>query len=119
MRFPPRHLAFLVCVLVLIGSACQQLTKEERHEFYMAGQKVAEPIITALEQYHADKGVYPEKLSLLVPQYLSEIPNPTSEQKFSYGLWDAGEGFLLGFLVEEDSGCGYTPRFGWDCGFGD
>ena len=36
----------------------------------------AEVIIAAAEQYHDDKGGYPETLQQLVPDYLAEIPAP-------------------------------------------
>ena len=41
--------------------------------FAEAGRSGA-PIISALSQYHAGNGEYPEKLSALVPDYLPEIP---------------------------------------------
>jgi len=40
--------------------------------------EVAKPIVDALEEYHTDRGHYPESLTELSPEYLSELPKPQS-----------------------------------------
>ncbi len=49
--------------LIILRSACFNLN-----------QRAAQPIIIAMENYHQDLGVYPDDMSGLLPNYLSEIP---------------------------------------------
>jgi NADH:ubiquinone oxidoreductase subunit 6 (subunit J) len=49
--------------LLLLRSACFSLN-----------QRAAQPIITTMENYYKDFGVYPEELAELQPDYLAEIP---------------------------------------------
>ena len=49
--------------LVIFRSACFSLNK-----------RAAAPIISALEEYHQEFGTYPEQISNLAPDYLSQIP---------------------------------------------
>jgi hypothetical protein len=119
MRFSLKFFTFLICCHILsISASCRSLTIEERNELFRANQIVAAPIITALERYHVDKGTYPDDLSVLVPLYLEEIPQPITDLEFGYAIDELRGGYLLAFSVEENSGCGYSPLYGWDCGFG-
>lgn len=114
-----KNLILLIFGLSMLTlSSCQPLTRLERNEIISANQMLATPIIVALEEYHADKEDFPIDLSSLVPKYLDEVPKPTTNEQFSYDLYEARGGYILGFDIDEQSGCGYTPRFGWDCGFG-
>ncbi len=49
--------------LILLRSACFNLN-----------QRAAGPILSAMENYHQDFGDYPEVITVLVPEYLDEIP---------------------------------------------
>jgi hypothetical protein len=60
-------------------------------------------IIQACEHYHSDNGAYPEKLTDLVPHYLSSIPRAKyslGSDKFTYNGSD--QAFLM-----------YWKQFGW------
>jgi hypothetical protein len=49
--------------------------KERENEFHLSRVLPKyDEVISAIEQYYKDRGTYPEKLSDLVPQYLSQEP---------------------------------------------
>lgn len=93
--------------------------KAEAHEEIRQGKEAAKIIIDALTKYQKDKGKYPDSLEELLPDYLEQIPQTSTKQKYQYlqrlqGIYE------LWFLVEKENGvsCSYSNRFeDWDCGF--
>ncbi|HWQ90230.1 MAG TPA: hypothetical protein VN673_01070 [Clostridia bacterium] len=61
-------LLFAVCLLACL-SGCTAPGKGRKAE---AGYRAAAPVIAALEEFHSDRGRYPESLDELVPGYLSD-----------------------------------------------
>jgi hypothetical protein len=58
---------------------------------------IGNSIVSALETYHADKGEYPEKLEMLVPDYFEEVPAlPVGNKKWQYKR-DGKDNFYLLF----------------------
>ena len=72
---PLKKLQFLFIATLLLV-ACNLFAVEppgvgEKSE---RGYAICDPVIKVLEQYRTDKGEYPETLTELVPEYLSEVP---------------------------------------------
>jgi hypothetical protein len=82
-------------------------------------------LIVAIESYHSAEGHYPSALSVLVPDYISEVPLTVTEQPFMYRLFDgnsplAQEVYWLAFKVlrRAHTACTYYRRLDyWDCNF--
>lgn len=48
-------------------------------------------VVQALTAYHADRGTYPERLSMLIPAYASAVESPTwGMRQWSYRTYVAG-----------------------------
>lgn len=79
------------------------------------GYAACAPIITALEQFQADKGTYPESLAELVPDYLSIIPTEVNDEPISYSK--TGESYSLQFhyIGPGTNTCTYTSEDQWHC----
>lgn len=64
------------------------------------GKKMAEPILTAINQYHKENGKYPGRLSSLVPVYIAEIPQASWRHEYCYDLrkQEDQQSFTLAFV---------------------
>ena len=85
----------LGCVLTVspqLYNVLDQPTAEE-------GQERANELIKALEQYKADTGSYPSELEVLIPNYLSAIPQPARRAQYEYELLSNGDEFTISFDV--------------------
>jgi hypothetical protein len=71
-----------------------------------ARDETARTLLLALEAYKADNGGYPERLRMLKPEYLAEVPRPQIGYGLSRGLFQLHEtvGQALGFVDEYGSG---------------
>jgi hypothetical protein len=83
------------------------------------GQERANELIKALEQYKADTGSYPSELDVLIPTYLSAIPQPARGAQYEYELLSNGDEFTISFDVGismDGDYCEYisTTRI-WQC----
>ena len=79
----------------------------------------AEPVIAALDKFHAAHGHYPRKLDELVPQYIADR---AALAPYRYGVWK-GEysldfSYVTGMLgFQSITQCVYDPRKKkWSCG---
>lgn len=64
-----------VCVLFAVGFAASVLWMNTRRSAAFARAAVnGTTIVTALESYHAQNGVYPKSLNQLVPKHLPAVP---------------------------------------------
>ena len=79
------------------------------------GYAVCDPIITAVEQYKIDKGVYPETLEQLVPDYLSEVSTEVNGQPISYTKIESGFSLAFHYIGPGMNTCTYTPEDKWKC----
>ena len=85
------------------------------------GRALAAPVLSALQQYHAASGVYPDSLLQLVPTYLAPSALHPSEQRLLNGplryVRDSG-GFTLSFsyLGPGANTCNISPKGRWSCG---
>ena len=79
------------------------------------GYSACAPIITALEQVHAQTGEYPDVLAELVPAYIAEIPTEVNQEPITYSK--TGESYSLSFYYTGPgmNACTYTPEDRWDC----
>lgn len=66
-----------------------------REENAVAGSR----IVGALEAFKRGTGSYPEKLALLKPDYLAEIPQPAPDSNFVYAVSSDGKGCWFGYQV--------------------
>lgn len=52
-------------------------------ETFKAASQILNPVVAAIEKYHAQNGRYPDKLKELVPEYIPQLP-PAPEGFFTY-----------------------------------
>ena len=67
-------------------------------------------LISALEGFRSEAGRYPDDLSELVPQYLSEVPSRAGGGPFLYQQLIDTHGFTLGYF---DAPMGTLPSDGY------
>jgi hypothetical protein len=105
------RVATLVC-LGLILTGCPKPGEGEQAE---RGYQACQPIIDALAHYHADTGVYPESLNVLLPTYITAIPQTVNAYPIQYTK--ALSSYRLRFSYERPgmNHCDYTPETGWIC----
>jgi hypothetical protein len=67
----------------------------------------------ALAQYHAEHGVYPDKLADLTPKYIAKVPKDVFNHSNDFHYRREKSGYLLysfGINGKDDSGKGYEDR---------
>jgi hypothetical protein len=109
---------FLVLLTAVLISACGNPATEEPPgvgEKAERGYALSEPVIAALEQYKADKGIYPESLTELVPDYISTVPKKDEALDFSYSVTDDGFAFSFHYIGPGTNTCTYKPGKEWRC----
>lgn len=80
-----------------------------------ARDRTALDVLVALEAYKKDKGMYPETLDELVPNYVPEIPRPAigvirdEDDRFAYSNY--GDSYALEFASVLWVQCQYSPPF--------
>ncbi len=79
------------------------------------GYAACDPIIAALEQYKADKGIYPELLEELQPDYLSDAPAEVNDEPISYTKTDESYSLAFHYIGPGMNTCAYTPEDKWHC----
>lgn len=117
-KIKSNHVSFLLSILTLFVLSCFLVATPEPPgvgEKAEKGYAASELVISALEQYRADKGSYPEELAELIPEYLAVNPLTTEVQDFSY--LKNGESYSLSFhyLGPGMNTCKYTPEEKWKC----
>lgn len=96
-----------------LASSCAGINKDVES----INKERAEVIISALYDFKQINNTFPGSLNELTPDFLVEIPRPVLGGEFSYTT--KVDGFILGFRLRSNYGCGYTDRFGqWECSFG-
>jgi hypothetical protein len=78
-----------------------------------AGYTRAQPVIDALEKFHAANGAYPNDLDALVPDYLRSVPPPDGDLRYTL----ADEVYELRFTYSPPgmNVCTYKPGARWSC----
>jgi hypothetical protein len=125
MRLPCR--LFLLCCLCCGLAACSYRGSAAENQI----DKATGHLITqAIEHYYADHGSFPRQLLVLVPRYLSTLPQTTHNRDFAFRSFsdsDRGDDYELCFYDgpkrrSSDYGCCYIHSFdnpphfdGWDC----
>jgi hypothetical protein len=80
------------------------------------GYQLSEPIIAALESYHAPNGEYPDSLDALVPDYLTAIPSGEQIDELWYVRTDTSYTLSFSYTGPGMNACNYTPEAGeWAC----
>ena len=114
-----RECLLIVCLLLFVvgcGCARRRVSKAEEIE---GGQDSAAVVIDALEAYRREHGEYPEKLQMLLTDYLSHLPKTPAGVTYAYRRSDLEGGYRLCFDLTNNRRaiCCYTPRLGsWGCG---
>ena len=73
--------SLLLVLLLAIACSWYAIRMQEAKRRAQSGGIIirsSESLLEALDGYHSDKGQYPDRLGQLVPDYLAEIPVPTS-----------------------------------------
>jgi len=77
---PKKRFWFILIIIIIIEITL--FDKLERHKSHKAFIKAftnvtikAKDLINAIEKYKEENGIYPDKLEVLVPKFISEIPN--------------------------------------------
>lgn len=110
-----KYLFFLFALAAL--TACKFFTAEppgvgEKAEI---GYAALDPIIKALEQFHADTSIYPETLEELVPDYISSIPAEVNSESILYTKTDESYSLAFHYTGPGMNTCTYTPEDKWHC----
>jgi hypothetical protein len=79
------------------------------------GYAASEPVIAALEKFHADHGQYPELIVYLAPDYLPVLWTGGDDLDYSYSLGDGGYSFSFHYTGPGMNTCTYKPEAGWHC----
>jgi hypothetical protein len=69
-------------MFVLTG--CIGCPNDPSGSFGETNKTIAQKIILAIEKYKVDHNQYPDKLDMLIPDYLSEIPQTSDAYNFFY-----------------------------------
>ncbi|MBI5963679.1 MAG: hypothetical protein HY863_09415 [Chloroflexi bacterium] len=85
----------LGCFLALSAQLYKALDRPTADE----GQERANELIKALEQYKSDAGSYPSDLDLLIPKYLTTVPQPAWGAHYGYELLSNEDEFTISFDV--------------------
>jgi hypothetical protein len=83
-------------------------------------ERQGDKIIVAIETYYKVNGVFPEKLELLIPAYIDELPITKDGREFKYSLNDYSGYSLLFYIpgTEDHGNCAYSHDASeWDCSF--
>lgn len=116
MKKPFKAIYFLLLTCLALA-ACSLFTPDppgvgEKAE---RGYAALDPVVQALEKYHAEKGSYPESLDELVPDCISSIPTEVNDESIYYAK--SGESYSLSFhyIGPGMNTCTYTPEDQWQC----
>ncbi len=84
-------------------------------ELEAASRAIGDNIVSAIEQYRVDTGLYPVSLDQLMPKYLPKIEPPVAGRCVWQYKQDTRLGFTLGYHVgpmyEEDTYVGAGKRW--------
>lgn len=77
-------------------------------------------VIQALEKFRADRGVYPNQLTELAPQFIKSLPSMHNDRhnlRIKYTPTNGGSEFLLSFDYHGPgtNSCNYRSFTGWQC----
>ncbi len=109
------------CVIAAFLSSCVNADASEENRI---NQLRAAVVIAAIEKYSQDHLQLPDRLDVLTPMYISDLPKTTRGAEFIYRL-DSLEGYYLCFgegskSSAKDFGCCFNRRFNsWECTPGD
>lgn len=112
-----RNMIVLGSFLILVLSACGDTTGD-----IPANQERANELVQAISNYAQEYGRFPDRLDVLVPEFIAEIPYTVGGREFHYYRLYEPDEYLLYFEVTDKSsyGCGYSSRLeDWECSFGD
>ena len=84
------------------------LDKKRRYEARISNQQM-KMIAMAIDEYFSDKGIYPEKLENLIPEYLDKIPDTITGQEIHFEISTEYRYVLFFDLLYWDKtvGCGF------------
>jgi hypothetical protein len=80
-----------------------------------AGKRAATAILRTLENYHGEKGYYPEELDYLVPDYLQRLPRLGAGRVFEYQRLNTTYRLTFNYASPLPVHCTYRPETRWRC----
>ncbi len=95
-------------ILYRLTQTLSPLDKKRRYEKYIS-YKQMQMISVAIDQYFSDKGIYPEKLENLIPEYMDKIPDTITGQEIHFEI-STEYGYVLFFDLlywDKTVGCGF------------
>ena len=111
-----KKLLFLVIAITIL--ACNIIATPEPPgvgEKSEKGYAACDPIIAALEQFQADKGMYPDSLAELVPDYIASIPTEVNNNPIAYSKTEESYSLQFHYIGPGMNTCEYTPEDKWQC----
>lgn len=72
-----------ITLLVVAIAACSRYPLDKGSDRF-ANEAIVRGLYKALDSYRADRGVYPESLALLTPEYVAELPTTVAGHEFQY-----------------------------------
>lgn len=75
-------------------------------------------IVSVVEEYHDDFGVYPASINDLIPAYLTELPFTNEGFEIKYNLDETRYIYMVMFWISNTHYCAYLRTDNeWECGF--
>jgi hypothetical protein len=80
-----------------------------------AGKRVSNGMIQAIESFRSERGVYPEDLEDLVPDFVTKVPTFSNGSQLDYQR--SGATYQLSFNYSDPVPvhCSYQPGAKWAC----
>jgi hypothetical protein len=108
-RWKPALYIGVALVICLSSIFVVQTISARQQAASMAG---AEPIIAAIERYHATTGAFPRTIAELIPTYLPSMPRSSMGFNGSeYLIWTDPDGYRVEFALQGWNICAYDSRF--------
>lgn len=105
----------LFSVSVIFTAALPKKVVEEINQEKI-GYEICAPIIQAVSKYKSEEKIYPDSLSLLIPNYLDSIPSQINGYPLDYQLSEE-YGYVIRYTYckRELNRCLYSPKTYWCC----
>ena len=108
----------LCTVIIICMTSCGKQQELDPVEEIRDGEQKGDRIVEALDTFYKEFGKYPDRLDILVPIYIPEIPHTLAGEDFTFKEIE-GDVYYLSFPVTRKklvTTCSYIKRLeNWDC----
>ncbi|MBK7349462.1 MAG: hypothetical protein IPI92_06315 [Gemmatimonadetes bacterium] len=80
-----------------------------------AGMRAGGTIVQVLEGYRSSRGMYPQSLEDMVPEYLAGVPHLSNGSSFEYERLGANFKLTFNYTNPLPVHCSYQPATRWAC----